>query len=89
MFYIEFNLRLFIYLCSRKRDVIYAVDVDTLPATFLYHLIYSKPFVFDSHELFTEVPELQDHKIKKWIWEMVVITLLETKSFMIFFGRRV
>jgi hypothetical protein len=71
LFYLEFNLRLFHYLCSRKREVIYAVDFDTLPATFLYHIIYSKPFVFDSHELFTEVPELQNHKIKKWIWEMV------------------
>jgi glycosyltransferase involved in cell wall biosynthesis len=71
LFYLEFNLRLFLYLCSRKREVIYAVDFDTLPATFLYHIIYSKPFVFDSHELFTEVPELQNHKIKKWIWEMV------------------
>ncbi len=71
LFYLEFNLRLFLYLCSRKREVIYAVDFDTLPATFLYHLMYSKPFVFDCHELFTEVPELQNHKIKKWMWDMV------------------
>ena len=81
LFYLEFNLRLFIYLCSRKREVIYAVDVDTLPATFLYHLIYSKPFVFDSHELFTEVPELQNHKIKKWIWEMVGKTAIPSATF--------
>lgn len=81
LFYLEFNLRLFIYLCSRKRDVIYAVDFDTLPATFLYHMIYSKPFVFDSHELYTEVPELQNHKIKKWIWEMVGKTAIPSATF--------
>lgn len=83
LFYLEFNLRLFIYLCSRKRDVIYAVDFDTLPATFLYHMIYAKPFVFDSHELFTEVPELQNHKIKKWIWEMVGKTIIPSATFSI------
>lgn len=81
LFYLEFNLRLFLYLCSRKREVIYAVDFDTLPATFLYHLIYSKPFVFDSHELYTEVPELQNHKIKKWIWEMVGKTAIPSATF--------
>lgn len=81
LFYLEFNLRLFIYLCSRKRDVVYAVDFDTLPATFLYHLIYAKPFVFDSHELFTEVPELQNHKIKKMLWEMVGKTTIPSAKF--------
>jgi len=81
LFYLEFNLRLFIHLCSIKREVIYAVDVDTLPATYIYHLIFSKPFVFDSHELFTEVPELQDHKIKKWIWEMVSKIAIPSATF--------
>lgn len=81
LFYLEFNLRLFIYLCSRKREVIYAVDVDTLPATYIYHLIFSKPFVFDSHELFTEVPELQNHKFKKWVWEMVSKIAIPSATF--------
>lgn len=81
LFYLEFNLRLFIHLCSNKREVIYAVDVDTLPATYIYHLIFSKPFVFDSHELFTEVPELQNHKVKKWIWEMVSKIAIPSATF--------
>lgn len=70
-FYLEFNLRLFIYLIKCRTSLIYAVDLDTMPASYLYHLVFSIPFVFDSHEYFTEVPELQKHPVKKKIWEIL------------------
>jgi len=81
LFYLEFNLRLFLFLSANKADALYAVDFDTLPASYIYHLLFSKPFVFDSHELFTEVPELQHHPLKKWIWEMVGKIIIPKATF--------
>jgi glycosyltransferase involved in cell wall biosynthesis len=83
LFYLELNLRLFKFLSVNEADAVYAVDFDTLPASYLYHLFYSKPFVFDSHEFFTEVPELQHHPIKKWIWEIVGKKIIPKATFSI------
>jgi len=82
-FYIEFNLRLFFFLSVNKSNAVYAVDFDTLPACYLYRLIYSKPFVFDAHEMFTEVPELQYKPFKKWIWNMTGKIIIPKATFSI------
>ncbi len=69
LFYIEFNIRLFLILLRSSSSIYYAVDLDTLLAVFLAAKIRSKPFLFDSHEYYTEVPELQGKRFKKAIWE--------------------
>lgn len=69
LFYAEFNIRLFFFLVFRRANVLLSNDLDTLLAN--YSASKFKPtaeLVYDSHEYFTEVPELQGRKAKK-IWE--------------------
>ncbi len=68
-FYACFNLRLAVFLLISKFDVLLANDLDALPASFLIAKIKSKPLVYDSHEYFTESPELVNRKFVKNIWE--------------------
>ena len=65
LFYAEYNLRLFFLLLLTKADVLVANDLDTLPAVFLASRIRRLPVVYDSHEYFTEVPELVGRKISE------------------------
>lgn len=68
-FYAEFSLRLFFFLLCRKVDVIWANDLDTLPAaSFAKSLRRSKLLIYDSHEYFTEVPELQNNNFARSVW---------------------
>lgn len=71
LFYLEYNFRLFFYLLTTKFDIVNGVDVDTLIPCFLTAKIKRKPVVFDSHELFSEVPEVVDRKWVQRIWQMV------------------
>lgn len=67
-FYAEYNLRLFFFLLFSKADVFLSNDLDTLFANYLSAKIKNKKLVYDSHELYTEVPELVNRpKIQK-IW---------------------
>jgi len=68
MFYFEYNLRLFFFLLKSKVDVFVSNDLDTLPANFMASRIKRKPLVYDSHEYFTEVPELIGRPVVKAIW---------------------
>ncbi len=68
LFYAAYNFRLFIYLLFIKTDVLLANDLDTLPANFFVSRIKRLKLVYDSHELFTEVPELVSRPKKQRIW---------------------
>jgi glycosyltransferase involved in cell wall biosynthesis len=68
LFYAEFNIRLFFYLIFRKFDYILSNDLDTLPACFFASRIKSTDLVYDSHELFSEGPELQGRKFVQGFW---------------------
>lgn len=70
LFYAEFNLRLFFYLITHKADLLVANDLDTMLAN--YTASKFKPMaklVYDSHEYFTEVPELIERPKVQKFWE--------------------
>lgn len=68
-FYVFFNLRLFFVLLFTKVDVLFANDLDTLFPNYLVSKIKGIPLIYDSHEIFCEVPELQTNPGKKHMWE--------------------
>ena len=68
-FYFFFNFRLFFVGLINKTDLFYANDLDTLAPMFLLSKLKKKPLIYDSHELFCEVPELKASRIKKSIWQ--------------------
>ncbi len=71
LFYVLLNWQLFWRLLFKKTDIYYAVDADTLPAFTLLSILRGKPMIYDAHEYFCEVPELQNSGLKKKIWDHV------------------
>lgn len=67
-FYANYNIRLFFYLSFKPFDLLLANDLDTLPASFLACRIRRKKLVYDSHEYFTEVPELIHANFQRKFW---------------------
>jgi len=73
IFYAEYNFRLFFILLFSKCNVLISNDLDTLFANYLAFRLkrlfgIKIKLVYDSHELFTEVPELNNRKLVKKIW---------------------
>lgn len=80
-FYFFFNLRLFFKLWFTKTDLLFANDLDTLWANNLAAKLKKVPLVYDSHELFCEVPELLNNPTKRNIWlnlEKRIVPTLKT-----------
>jgi len=76
LFYFEYNFRLFWFLLFHRFDIYVANDLDTLPANFLAAKIKRKPLVYDSHEYFTQVPELIHRPRIQRIWHRLEKMLL-------------
>ena len=76
MFYAEYNFRLLMHLLFNKYEIIYSNDLDTLPACFIASKLFNSKLIYDSHEFFTEVPELQERKFVRNIWLSIEKILL-------------
>lgn len=69
LFYAEYNVRLALFLFFRKADILVSNDLDTLPANRLIQQIKNCELVFDSHEYFTGVPELENNPFARKVWK--------------------
>ncbi len=81
LFYAEYNIRLFFYLIFSKCDIFLANDLDTLVANYFAAKLTKKKLVYDSHELFTEVPELVNRKFVQKIWLLIEASILPKIKF--------
>lgn len=71
LFYALINVSIFLKLLFKKFDVISAVDLDTILPCYLVSKLRGKELVFDSHEYFTEVPELIGRQSVKIFWQKI------------------
>ncbi|MCL2289953.1 MAG: glycosyltransferase family 4 protein [Bacteroidetes bacterium] len=71
LFYAEFNLRLFFYLLFKKVDILVANDLDTLLPNVLIKKLRNKKLVYDAHEYFCGILEIQHRPRVKKIWQRI------------------
>ena len=69
LFYANYNIRLFCFLFFKRFDILLSNDLDSLLANYCAHKVKRKTkLVYDTHELFTEVPELTARPKVRKIW---------------------
>ena len=70
-FYAVFNVRLFWFLIFHRATILVANDLDTLLPNYLVSRVKRCRLVYDSHEYFTEVPELIHRPKVQRVWEKI------------------
>ena len=71
LFYIEFNIRLFIILSWLSYDYACAIDLDTVLPVLAATAIKRKKRVYDAHEFFTEMKEVRTRPFISAIWRTI------------------
>lgn len=83
LMYAMFNIKLFFKLAFKKWDMLWANDLDTLLPNFILAKTGQKPIVYDSHEYFTAVPELENRPLVKGVWKTIESFCLKRLQFAI------
>lgn len=71
LFYAEYNLRLFLYLLTKRMDAICAIDLDTILPVYFVSKWKGVQRVYDAHEYFTELKEVRTRPLVKRFWSWV------------------
>lgn len=71
LFYSEYNLRLFWVLIRVKAKIYCANDADTIMACGVASVLKQTTLFYDSHEYFTESPELKGRHFVKKVWDVI------------------
>jgi hypothetical protein len=71
LFYLEYNLRLLWHLLRQRADAWACADLDAALPTWARARLSGQPFVYDAHELFTEVPEVVTRPRVQRLWQKV------------------
>jgi len=83
LFYAEFNIRLFLYLFFSRFNLLVANDLDTVLPVFFLSRLRHVPMIFDSHEYFTETPELVHRPGVQKVWKSIERYVLRRLPWMI------
>ena len=81
--YLEFQIKLYRELLKKttSETILLANDLDTLWPNYLVSKKLKIPLIFDSHEIFTEMPSLQGRFVKK-IWKFLEKRLVPKIKYM-------
>ena len=71
LFYLEYNIRLFLWLLFNSSNVFCAIDLDSILPVWLASRILNKKRVYDAHELFCEMKEIVTRPSIHRIWKRI------------------